>query len=419
MNAPVQRTRSNPALRALAWLAGTVVVVSLLVPIIAVATAGIRLHKFMQPSFANTQARLERAEAVRQFTLPKDSSITPTQAGVAFNNLQPSGASTTRFVFRQVASRPPSPWPDEKLAPELFPTARSTLSSGGPSATRILSLAARGEVSKEELEFLGDVAHARVWRDVEIVGRAPAVDIIGGRFVIPFPDDAYVFAMPLLKFSATKDLAYAGVSRAAYYLARNQKDSAESALRAVTSLGFALSDNGTTIIDQLIGTVIVGIGRQALVEFYTLTKNPSGVVLQTRVDSIVDAHVRDVIHLDSVVPGRPRDAIIAIVNSQLVPRGMRFEYLNTLALMPCTNVRELIMGPRQDIVETFARAKKELARFPSEVALIELSSKLLDQPLPRASEDAIGPSLAIGAASIASTIFRNPRFAACTSYFVQ
>ncbi|MEP7001709.1 MAG: hypothetical protein ABI969_14575, partial [bacterium] len=89
-----------------------------------VETAGSRLRKFMQPSFANTQARVERAEAVRQFTLPKDSSITPTQAGIAFNNLQPSGASTTRFVFKDVASRPPSPWPDEKLAPELFPISR-------------------------------------------------------------------------------------------------------------------------------------------------------------------------------------------------------------------------------------------------------------------------------------------------------
>src|SRR5450759_5940407 len=79
--------------------------------------------------------------------------------------------------------------------------------------------------------------------------------------------------MPILRVAATKELAYAGVSRAAYYLALGQRAEAEAALKSIIGFGFAIIDNGTFAIDGLIGRVIVGIGRDALERFYTLTGN--------------------------------------------------------------------------------------------------------------------------------------------------
>ena len=415
---PARPPRANPLLHALVILIALVGGAVLLVPFLVVAVGGNRVGAFSQPKFANTVAKMQRAEAMRPFTLPKDSSITPAHAGDALNSLHPSGTSNTRFLLKAVQSRPASPWPDDTLPPELFPTARSSLYTGGPASDRILGIAAAG-VNAEELTFLAEVAHAPVWHTVETVGRARAVDIVGGRFVVPFPDDANLFEMPILKFAATKNLAYAGVSRAAYYLARNQKDSAEAALRAVTSLGFALADNGTLLIDQLIGAMIVGIGREALLQFYALTKNPAAAVLKARLDSIDNAVTARATATGTAATTRTRGQMIALVNDPRMPRGLRFEYLNSLALLPCTSVRALITGPTQDVTTAFERARRELARYPSEVAQIDLSSRLLDRPLPLANDDAVLPALAVDAATFASKIFRNPRLAACTSYLVQ
>ena len=118
------------------------------------------------------------------------------------------------------------------------------------------------------------VATAPLWTQYDLIARAPAVDILGGRFVMPFPDDALIFQMPILRFAATKELAYAGVSRAAYHLAVGERAEAEAALRSIIGFGFAIIDNGTFVIDGLIGQVIVGIGRDALERFYTLTGDP-------------------------------------------------------------------------------------------------------------------------------------------------
>ena len=64
------------------------------------------------------------------------------------------------------------------------------------------------------------------------------------------------------------------VSRAAYHLAIGQRDSAEAVLRSIVSYGFSIADNGTGLIDQLSGRVVVGIGRSALENFYTVTHDP-------------------------------------------------------------------------------------------------------------------------------------------------
>ena len=147
----------------------------------------------------------------------------------------------------------------------------------------------------------------------------------------------------------------------------------------MTSLGFALVDNGTLLIDQLIGIVIVGIGREALLQFYVLTKNPAAAVLKASLDSIDTAATARAVATGTAATARTREQMIALVNDPIMLRGLRFEYLNSLAGLPCTSVRALITGPTQDVTTAFERARKELA----------------------------------------SKVFRNPRLAACTSYLLQ
>ena len=168
-----------------------------------------------------------------------------------------------------------------------------------------------------------------------------------------------------------------------------------------------------------IGAVIVGIGRDASLQFYALTRNPSGQLLQARLDSAATGQVSPKVAAERRAATRTREQLIALVNDSTMPRGLRFETLSQLALLPCTNVRDLFAGPGSDVELAFARARKELARFPSEVAQVDLASRMLDHPLPRSSEGAPGPGFALWAGSVASAIFRNPRLESCPSYVLM
>ncbi|MDB4917972.1 MAG: hypothetical protein JWM95_5616 [Gemmatimonadetes bacterium] len=407
---PKPHKRTSPFKRAAITLGVLVLAVVLLLPVLVVATMGDRFGASLSPRFSNAD-KLKIAESTRAYTLPKDSSITPAMAGAAFHAI-PAREQPTSFALKPRPPRPVAPWQDDSLPPELFPTAHTQLYSG-PNPGNILEVVSRGP-SKDEVEYLERIAHAPIWRDVEIVARAPAVDIIGGRFVLPFPDSAAYFEMPIIRFSATRELAYASVSRSAYYLAKKQNDSAEYALRVIPSLGFALIDNGTSAIDQLIGAVIVGIGREALINFYTITKNPSAQALRFARDSLLAVYTSH--HTSPVnTQGVDRATLMAMVRDERLPRSSRFEVLNQLTILPCTNVRELLLGTRQDVDDTRAWAKKNLARYPSEVAMIDLASRMLTYDFSSRADDTAPGGFPVAVASLGSAITGNHRLVACMS----
>jgi hypothetical protein len=412
------RGRASGAGRAARWILLAVVALSLLVllvPFVSVGVMGSALATILEPHYGNTSKKAMIAEAARPFTLPRDSFITPSAAGRALLALQPASASASPFVYIALRSRPEVSWLGVAMAPNLFPTARPT-SYEGPNSTTILQAAARG-FSRGEMAFLRRLANAPVWSAFDTVARAPAVDLIGGRFALPFPAGASATSVPIMKFAATKEMAYAGVARAAYHLARNRRDSAEFALRGVISFGFALLDNGTFLIDELIGVVIVGIGRDALQRFYTITSDPRGVRLKERYDSLVA--------LSTVSTGPPararcggagvgRARANAFARQPATRRAERFDVLHALSYAPCTNVRELVFGPASDVRETFTIARGELARYAADTALIDLIAETSTRSVPVTAAGGLTARLAIGAASVTSRLFHNPRLSTCT-----
>jgi hypothetical protein len=404
---PKPPRQSSPILRAAITLGVVILVVVMLIPVALVALNGPSLGRMMM-RFSNSDERLRIAESTRAFTLRKDSSISIARAEAAFNALQPPPQRPTKFSFKPRIAPPLPPWVEDSLPPELFPGAHSHVFAG-PDPITILKIASTG-VTRDELDYLERLAHAPVWRDVDLLARAPAIDFIEAMLVLPPPDSATADELPTVRFAAMKELVYASVSRAAYYLAAHRKDSAELALRTIPSLGFLLMDHATSAIDQLIGGVIVGIGRDALLKFYAITNNPLGGELKSRADSII------------ALPPLPRGpgpvdkaGLIAGVRSDATPRGMRFEMLRHLAMMPCMTVRGLLLGTTRDVDDTFAWAKEHLARHPGEVAEIDLISRLLDHDLTPNVDNSSGGGFAVGAAAVAGAITRNPRFVSCTS----
>lgn len=364
---------------------------------------------------SNTRIRLRQFNPVRPFAVAKDARVSAAEAGHALAALQPEPAPdySNSFVLRPVGDRATMPWKDVTLAPDMFPAARAN-SWNGPNSSNVLETVANG-VSPAELAFLKTVATAPLWQQFDLVARAPAVDILGGRFVLPFPENALASQLPLMRYAATKELAYAGVSRAAYHLAVGERPEAEAVLKSVIGFGFAIADNGTYAIEGLIGNVIVGIGRDALERYYTLTGDPRATVLVgLRPGSVV-------LPRSLGASNRPtvdflRERLIQTAENPAEPRPVRFEALKNLSVSSCTNVRELVFGPRPEVSEAYERARRDLARFPSERALVDLvqqaTSRNLDG-LGVQNSDAVIRVL-VGASTIAGVVLDNPRMSFCT-----
>ena len=381
-----------------------------LVPITIVAVNGDDLWR--ATIGRNTQSKVERAELMRPFALPFDPSITPGQAGRAFNALSPNLADVN-FPSPPLASRPEATWSGALFTSDMFPTSRP-YGFNGPASGKILEAVAHGFTPKE-MEFLRTLSTASVWREFDLLARAPAVDFIGGRFVIPFTPGATIRQLPIPRFAATKEMSYAAVSRAAYHMAIGQRDSAETILRSIVSVGFAEMDNGATLLEQLIGAVNVGIGRDALNRFYLITGDsragiaPLGPTLSEAAnppnffDPFAKAHSR----------AERRQLLIAKSANPTLHRAERYESLYLLSTSSCTNVRELLFGTRTDVTDAFKAARRDLARYPSEQAMVDLigrsgatpPAELLANPLEK---------FAVSTATIAGAVLGNPRLAACT-----
>lgn len=398
------RPRLGIALRIVRDAAIAVAIIAM-IPIGLVATRGDRVWGNGDAG-ANVRARVARAEAMRPFVVPTDASITPMQAGRALASLQKAPAET-EFAMRKSESRPQWSWREATLTPDMFAAAQTKLYHG-PSSQLILGKVAAG-FSPEEAKFLHTLATAPVWREFDLVAHAPAVDIIDGRFKLPFADGLSAQDMPPTDMASMRELANAAVARAAYHLSLGQKDSAEMILRSIVSVGFALIDNGTSFMDEFSGNVIVGIGRDVLQRYYTTVGDARATSPALQPGPSIASAPRNPVPL-------PRDqvraSLLARVADPTIHRGERYEMLRMLSASSCTNVPELLFGPRSDVTDALARARTNLARFPSEQALVDLVGST-----PRSNVDIMmhGPldMFVVSAGTVAGTVLRNSRLAAC------
>jgi hypothetical protein len=390
--------------------AAVAVALMALVPIAIVAVQGDRFARLLDGGNWNMHERVAIAERMRPLGLSNDPSITPMQAGLALSALQRQSTTAPGFEPIQVRVRPAFSWRSTTIAPDMFVSARPDLFAG-PSSRSVLETAARG-LSAREMEYLRALAASPGWREFDLVARAPAVDVVGGQFRIPFGDAATAERRPIPKFADARELAYAAVSRAAYHMAVGHRDSAETVLRSIVSFGFALIDNGPGMIDEMIGTVIVGIGRDALQRFYVIQhdRRASLPMLMPipRVTTVNRTNGRGApLSSDEV-----REQMLTRLADSRVPRGERFELTRALQLTSCTNVRDLVFGPRAEVLEAVEQARRVVPRYPSERALMDLQTR----PLILAKGSVTrGPfqTLAVSAASVPGALLGNPRLEAC------
>lgn len=407
--AVVRWLKAVAVVTAVAYAAGWVVVTS-------TVTYGARKATQLG-SFVNTQGRLAEAEAVRPFALPKDGAMPPDAAGVAFFRLgQRPGSSPTGFRYRDVGEFAVFPWREHALAPDEFKDARGASYVGGPDPRKVIP-AVRAGLNAGERAVLRRIGTAPLWADFDAVARAKQVDVLGGRLVTPFDSpDAVYWNIPIPRFAATVELAQAGVARAAWHLSEGRRAEAERALRAVMSYGFVLIDDGTFVIDQLVGARIVRIGRDALAQLYTALGDPRAAQIAEATARAAAAPPRLAVDLPATATYDERRAhALAFAADPLVPRPLALEAgLQRLQALSCGNPRELVLGPSQQTRDAFAAASDRLARFPSEREAIRLIARGMEQGMPPFLLSAgLASEPVARIADLAGRIYRNPRLPGC------
>lgn len=361
--------------------------------------------------------RMAEVERLRVLMAPRDPGITPMQAGLAFRALQmgrqndglvASPDADATFPMRDVPTHGERSWRSVTITPSMFPGLMG-MGYSGPMPSRIIA-ATQGKLSGDELAYLRTVAESPVWADFDRVGSARSVDLLGGQFVLPFRADAVAYTMPTMRYADSKELAYAGVSRAAFYVATGQTERAERSLKSIVSFGFAMIDNGSTLLDALIGRTIVDIGRDGLHQLYVLTNDAEGLQRAARLSSRSQVARRSV----------PFDAdaawarLLADATNPQAPRTLRLESLRQLSMGTCGTVRGMLFGMSPEVNAAFDAASGTLVRYPSDQAYLDLvrdqPNRLPEQATPRGA----GERLLFGAATVAGIVLDNPRVPACT-----
>lgn len=359
------------------------------------------------PPVSNTVQRSIAMEAMRKYALPKDPAITLDVANAAFVGLQAQPRPSAAFEQYSRGKGVVMPWKGVGHDPSVFPTA--PLSAGVPRI-EVIDLAGKGLTAKER-QVLRIIGTAPLWRDWDVVARAPALDPIGARIRLPFGPAANLSSMPIMRFSVQRELANAAVSRAAWHMSEGRRDSAEAVLRGIVSYGFQMMDNATFPFELIQASNIVGVGRTALQKFHALANDP-------RAAQIEDEMTRAGRRAGSVSVGAGladfnarRDAVLANVGDATLPRAVRLEMLSAFGRMSCGDGRELVAGARRETDAVFERAKRELARYPSERAVIDLMQHATETP----ARAIFGPQEQgiLGTMDFVGRIYFNPRLAAC------
>jgi hypothetical protein len=396
--------------RKIAGLVAILLGFTILLPIVIVLLVGRQVADSIVPQYSNTLQKVRKAEVMRRFMVLPDSSITPIRAGEALISLGSREGMKVEPVTRRPARGPYSlPVPD----PTLFPDARP-VEWRGPSAPKILLASQRG-FSRAEMDYLASLAANPIWEEFTIVARAPRMDLAGAFYRTPFPEKFSPVDLPILKFANTKEVAYANTSRAAWHLANNRPREAENVLRETISNGFRLLDDGNTLIEDLIGVVVIGIGRDALTQLYEITRNPELERLRSDGELIDRTPVTA-----AQLQGSDEPALARAITDTTLPRGLRFELVMAGNLNTCTTVRGLFSGVSNDLESALVTARTQLVRSPAEGDLFDLNAHVVDRPSTLASGGEAGgfPQLIIWSAHVPAWLLRNPRMVNCAGAYV-
>ncbi|MEX2285068.1 MAG: hypothetical protein WEE89_21460 [Gemmatimonadota bacterium] len=181
-----------------------------------------------------------------------------------------------------------------------------------------------------------------------------------------------MWSLPIPRFSALRELAYAHVMLGyQQYLDGNTAD-AERSMRETIGAGFHLIDDGITLIEALIGRVIVLIGVNGLRAVYEASdQTVAASVLANRIenDELMQKETRRSMDVEQSLELLPR----AVMDTTL-PRSLRWESFTQFHVFaPCVNLNRAVFPANAEYDRWLSQARASLVRFPADTSLFNLA----------------------------------------------
>lgn len=372
---PAVATRATGRSTGFRIAAALVIVLGVLVslpvwPLVTTAGVGPVLAMISTPRFAATQQRVATVEPLRRYRPAVDSSITPLEAGEILHALQAMGPEGPRHPLMRAPVRTyERSWQSEGQGPDN-PT--------GHMIERWASdvLPVRDELNAQARAYIAEVASHPAHADFARLARAGAIDLLGARYV-EIPDTLAPWALPMPRFGPVRMAGHAHVGRAIYQLQQGRAAEAEETIRNVIGAGFLLVDEGQTLLENLIGLVLVDIGGDALERFYRATgrvDEADDLAWARDAASRAGERVRALNHWEASSALTHYRGMPAVVLDTAALDGLRWEYLMVINTVgPCLNLNRTVFGPDRAYEEWIRQARESLVRYPSEERLFELT----------------------------------------------
>ncbi|MEO5510787.1 MAG: hypothetical protein ABIV28_08860 [Longimicrobiales bacterium] len=354
--------------RSLIALAVAVVIpaVLLAIPVTAIlssAAMGPVLASIATPRFGKTLERFATADAMRDYRAPFDSSITPAAAGIAIANLSGIGRAPSPSSFLKA---PAVRYEDWGKAPAGFDIT-SALAGG--------RLFMADSLKPDERAYLAESAKHPAHAEFAIAGRAVHADLAGARFNLPLPDTLTAASLPIPKFGPLRVATYMHIGKAAIEHLEGRDADAERTLREAVSLGFLIMEEGNTLIEGLIGNVLLNTAITSLEQFYRSTGRTQEADLMK---AKREGAERAIEVAQIVTPDPGFSSSIAMMPAYAVNpaavRGMRWEMFATFnSIASCISLQNVVFGAGDDYDTWLAKTRSTLVRYPSEAAMFDVS----------------------------------------------
>ena len=302
--------------------------------------------------------RNQVVNALREYRLPHDSSITPLAAGEAIHNI--------RFVGRldpeEKLQKPPTRAYPRGVLPatqDLFIRQREMWTDS------LFVRMRRGAITPDQRIALDSLAHHPAHAELQILARAPLVDIAAARWDFDVVDTVATYILPY-GLGQLNDLALAHIARAALQFQRGDIAAAETTIKENISAGFNLLDNSLTLVDELVAGRLIRRSATALASLYELTgRRAEAERIRGMVDTIerVEGGVRSSESIE--------DAKRLVVTNR-ASRAVRWEMFALLqTAAPCMSLKSALFGRPHD-AQWLKQARANLVRLPGEAQYFEL-----------------------------------------------
>lgn len=354
-------------------LGSTVVVIAFILAFapattIAVTTAiGPILAEIAVPTFLAVQEMAGGAEILRRFQLDSDPSVQAGPAGAALQNLAFVGSDGGTEPYEQgpTTSYQEGWFPDEGSFPDPF----------SESVAYDLMSQPLADFSAEEQAALRQAATHPAHGEFEVVARAQLVDIVSGRWTLPFPDTLTFQDLPWPRFQSFRTAGLSLVAKATVELSDGQPEEAERTLHELITIGFLLIDQGPTLLDNLVGVELTRTGADALEAYYRrVGRDDEAEALEWAREGALSAAGKA---RAGLVPEDVRallQGVPDLVENEEALRGLRWEYFATFNMLaPCINLQRMVFGPGDTLDEWRQRAERSIVRVPGEQELFDLA----------------------------------------------